>query len=120
MRILPKATRAALFTAGILLGGSVTDYATADVFRVQLSGTFTSATESPPFIAPGAPFTGAFYVDTAAPGVVHENFGGVTITGYPDAAISRLAIAAGGVTFTNINDQFPVAGLEQRCFSRKI
>jgi hypothetical protein len=75
--ILPKAARAALFAAGILLGGSVTDYATADVFRVQLSGTFTSAGESPPVIKPGTPFTGAFYVDTAAPGVVHEDFGGL-------------------------------------------
>jgi hypothetical protein len=49
--ILPKATRAALFGAGILLGGSVLDRATADVFLVQVSGIFKYAGESPPFIA---------------------------------------------------------------------
>ena len=39
---------------------------------------------------------------------MHENFGGVTVTGYRDAAISRWSIAAGGVTFTqaDIQDQF--------------
>lgn len=107
--ILPKATHAALFGASILgasilLGGSGIDCAIADVFRVQLNGTFTSAEENPPFIKPGTPFTGAFYVDTSAPGIVSQNIGnGVTAVGYQAAAISGLAISAGGVTFTNTN-----------------
>src|SRR5262249_1073097 len=73
--------------------------------RVQLSGTFTRADESPPIIAPGTPFTGAFYVDSAAPGVVHGYVGGLPITGYQNAAISKLAIAAGGAPFTQ-DDHF--------------
>jgi len=112
--MLAKARRAALLGAGILIcaSGAVIDSAMAQVFRVQLTGTFTSAEESPPLIAPGTPFVASFLVNTNAAPVLHQNDQGLSLTGYADAAISGLSVTAGGVTFTqaNISDSVAIAG----------
>jgi hypothetical protein len=108
--LFAKATRAATFLAsGILLCASSgwLDPALAQIFRVQLNGTFTSATEDPAVIKPGTPFNTSFLVNTNAAPVLHQTAqGGLAVVGYADAAIS------GGVTFmqSDIIDGNAVAG----------
>jgi hypothetical protein len=100
--LFAKATRAATFLAsGILLctSGGWLDPALAQIFRVQLNGTFTSTEGNPPLIAPGTPFSTSFLVNTNAAPVLHQNAQGLALVGYADAAISGFSVTVGGVTF---------------------
>ena len=104
--IFAKATRAAtVLIGGILLCASSgwMDSAVAQVFRVDVSGTFES----------GAPFAVSFLVNTNAAPVLHQNAQGLALTGYADAAISGFGgVNVEGLTFaqSDIQDRVAVAG----------
>jgi hypothetical protein len=113
--LFAKATRTAAFLAsGILLCATSgwLDPALAQIFRVQVNGTFTGAVEDPPHITPGTPFSTSFLVNTNAAPVLHQNAQGLPVVGYADAAISGFSVTVGGVTFTqsDILDRVAVAG----------
>jgi hypothetical protein len=100
--LFAKATRTATFLAsGILLCGTSgwLDPALAQIFRVQLNGTFTTALENPAVIKPGTPFNTSFLVNTNAAPVLHQNGQGLAVVGYANAAISGFSVTVGGVTF---------------------
>jgi hypothetical protein len=105
-RIFVKAKHELLLGVAVLIcaSGACIESAMAQVFRVQITGTFTSARESPPVIPPGTPFVASFLVNASAAPVVHEIINGVlVVSGYADAAISGLSMSAGGVAFTQGN-----------------
>ncbi len=108
-RIFVNACRILILSVGFLgAGGTLLNSAMAEVYRVDLSGTFTSSGGS---IPPHTPFVGVFLVDTSAAAVQTESLPGLTVTGYQDAAVTALSITAGGVTFTkaDIQDRLAVA-----------
>jgi hypothetical protein len=90
--------------AGVGLQGSM--QAQAEVFQVDLTGSLTPRDGST------VPFSGSFDVDTSVMPIQHLTDLGLDLTGYPDAAISHVSIAAFGVTFSaaDIFDSQPVAG----------
>ena len=106
-RLIDKLAAKIVLIAGILVcaGGALIGSASAQVFRVDLSGTFQNVFGPGTLIAPGTAFSGSFLVNTDAASVLHDNVSGLNLTGYADAAISGLSITAGGITFTNINDR---------------
>jgi hypothetical protein len=76
--------------------------ARADVFRVDLLGTYTSTT-------PPSPFAYSFYVDTSATAcapscvIPFNNPGGAPFVGYVNAALSGISpITAGGQSFSKL------------------
>jgi hypothetical protein len=71
------------------------DSAVAQVFRVDVSGTFES----------GAPFAVSFLIDTKAAPVLHQNAQGLALVGYADAAISGFSVTAHGVLFAQSDIQ---------------
>jgi PEP-CTERM motif len=77
--------------AGTGLPGSIK--AQAEILQVDLVGSFTTPGGS-------VPFSGSFDVDTSVMPVLHPSDGGLTVTGYPDAAISDVSISAFGVSFS--------------------
>jgi PEP-CTERM motif len=77
--------------AGTGLPGSIK--AQAEILQVDLVGNFTTPGGS-------VPFSGSFDVDTSVMPVLHPSDGGLTVTGYPDAAISDVSISAFGVSFS--------------------
>jgi PEP-CTERM motif len=77
--------------AGAGLHGSIK--AQAEILQVDLVGSFATPDGS-------VPFSGSFDVDTSVMPVLHPSDGGLTVTGYPDAAISDVSISAFGVSFS--------------------
>ena len=67
--------------------------AQAEILQVDLVGSFATPGGS-------VPFSGSFDVDTSVMPVLHPSDGGLTVTGYPDAAISDVSISAFGVSFS--------------------
>jgi hypothetical protein len=106
--ICRKGSWAPLLGMAILVCGALMTSARADVFRVDLQGTFTS--ELGGVISVPSPFATSFYINTTAaacaPSCVFQdsNPGGAPFVGYANAAISGLStISLGGQTFSQAN-----------------